>query len=101
MANYILYVDTNIQYGGYLRLCSINCNIEHEYEDCWSDAAFHFIQESIYKGEAYSKQKEGKKLVGDWMDAAPHLEQRNVSVLLFYFVYTVFIAHYFEYSLAL
>lgn len=35
------------------------------------------------------------------MDAAPHVEQRNVSVLLFHFVYTVFIAHYFEYSLAL
>lgn len=34
------------------------------------------------------------------MDAALHLEQRNVSVL-FLFVYTVFIAHYFEYSLAL
>lgn len=73
------------------------------------DLMQHFIsfthlvksKESIYKGEAYSKQKKGKKLVGDWMDAAPHLEQRNVSVLLFYFVYTVFIAHYFEYSLAL
>lgn len=48
-------------------------------------------KESLYKGEAYSKQKEGKKLVGDWMDAAPHLEQRNVSVLfLFVFLLCIY-----------